>query len=237
MCIFETNFTPNFNIHSNFLICIRWVVFFYFMLNIVDLPSSFIEKNFGEVIVQQQHQQPCEMKPNAKEKEAIRKIEKLERTLSKSSIDNNPIFMIYTKCESVDNVKKVRKSLWRIPIANRLKTIWWIYTWPIKCILTITIPNPKTFRRLYPLTFLMCILWIGLNAYMIVWMLTVIGMTRRRDSLNLRLDLEQWKYNHIFSLFFWYIWMRIFFCVCGVYQKKFQVSHLAFPMLWWDSRF
>lgn len=132
-------------------------------------------------------QQPCETKPNTekseKEKEANHKAEKLERTLSKSSIDNNPIFMIYTKCESVEDVNKVRKSLWRLPVSNRLKTIWWCYTWPIKCILTITIPNPKTYRRLYPLTFLMCIIWIGVNAYMIVWMLTVIGMTRR-DLLN-----------------------------------------------------
>lgn len=139
------------------------------MLICVDLPSSFIEKNFREVIVSQQ---PCETKCPEKEKQAN---EKLERTLSKSSIDNNPIFMIYTKSECVEDVNKVRKSLWRIPIASRLKTIWWIYTWPIKFILTITIPNPKTYRRLYPVTFLMCIIWIGLNAYMIVWMLTVIG--------------------------------------------------------------
>lgn len=154
------------------------------MLISIDLPSSFVEKNFTQQQQKQQQQenvivitspQPCE-----KSKETIlnEKKEKLERTLSKSSIDNKPIFMIYTKSESVEDVNKVRKSLWRIPISNRLKTIWWIYTWPIKCILTITIPNPKTYRRLYPLSFIMCILWIGLNAYMIVWMLTVVGKSR-----------------------------------------------------------
>lgn len=171
----------------------------FFMLISIDLPSSFIEKNFTQQQQQQQDDvivvtspQPCE-----KSKEAIlnEKKEKLERTLSKSSIDNKPIFMIYTKCESVEDVNKVRKSLWRIPISNRMKTIWWIYTWPIKCILTITIPNPKTYRRLYPLSFIMCILWIGLNAYMIVWMLTVVG----KSVSVLERDM---KWRHIHTQFF-----------------------------------
>lgn len=91
--------------------------------------------------------------------------------------------MIYTSTETVESVNKVRKSLWRFPVADRFKTIWWIYTWPIKFILTITIPNPKTYRRLYPLSFLMCILWIGLNAYMIVWMITVIGIVETDSRL------------------------------------------------------
>lgn len=71
--------------------------------------------------------------------------------------------------------KKKRKSLWIMPSGDRTRLIWWIYTWPIKLLLTISIPNPKTYRRLYPLTFFMCIIWIGLNAYMIVWMITVMG--------------------------------------------------------------
>lgn len=166
------------------------------MLISIDLPSSFIEKNFTQQTQQQkppppppppshQHQnvfvvttlpQPCE---KSKEANKASKKDQFQRTLSKSSIDNNPIFMIYTKYESTEDVNKERKSLWRLPIANRLKTIWWIYTWPIKFILTITIPNPKTFRKLYPLSFIMCILWIGLNAYMIVWMVTVVGEYRR----------------------------------------------------------
>lgn len=95
--------------------------------------------------------------------------------------------MIYNKdshTKSDDSVKKVRKSLWRLPSSDRLKTVWWVYTWPIKCVLTLTIPNPKTYRRLYPLTFIMCIIWIGLNAYMIVWMISVIG-ERQMPSKNI----------------------------------------------------
>lgn len=132
------------------------------------MPSSFIEKNLRNTVVTLQ---PNELKvPPAEPKSP-------QGSISKSSIDNAPIFMIYTKdnVSGQDVEKKIRKSLWRVPVANRLKAIWWAYTWPIKCLLTVTIPNPKTYRRLYPLTFIMCIIWIGLNAYMIVWMLSVIG--------------------------------------------------------------
>lgn len=101
--------------------------------------------------------------------------------------------MIYTKYDSNESVNKIRKSLWRVPVSNRLKSIWWTYTWPIKFILTITVPNPKTYRRLYPVTFLMCILWIGLNAYMVVWMLTVIGMFILLNNLG------KWKIYIDFS--------------------------------------
>lgn len=70
---------------------------------------------------------------------------------------------------------KKRKSLWRVPEGHLARSIWWYYTWPIKCILTMAIPNPKTWRRLYPLTFLMCVVFIGINSYMIVWMITIMG--------------------------------------------------------------
>lgn len=143
----------------------------------VDLPSSFIEKNFHDVIVAQP-KQTVEKKPEKKHK-----IE-LERTLSKSSIDNSPIFMIYTRDDDDSDENKVRKSLWHLPATRTVaKILWWIYTWPIKFLLTMTIPNPKTYRRLYPLTFLLCIIWIGSNAYLVVWMVTVIGKIRLDSSI------------------------------------------------------
>lgn len=143
-------------------------------LTIVGLPSSFIEKNFHHVIINQP-------KPIVDEKlEKKRKME-LERTLSKSSIDNSPIFMIYTRDDDDSDGNKIRKSLWHLPPTRTVpKTLWWFYTWPIKFVLTMTIPNPKTYRRLYPLTFLLCIIWIGSNAYLVVWMVTVIGKTATR---------------------------------------------------------
>lgn len=146
---------------------------FHLLRDPPDLPSSFIEKNFHEVIVAQPI--TIEKKPEKKQKS-----EQLERTLSKSSIDNSPIFMIYTRDDDSGDENKVRKSLWHLPATRTIpKVIWWFYTWPIKFLLTMTIPNPKTYRRLYPLTFLLCIIWIGSNAYLVVWMVTVIGKMLR----------------------------------------------------------
>lgn len=138
--------------HSKFASKFLCTIFLH--LANVDLPSSFIEKNFQHVIIVQP-QPIVEKSPEKKQKL------ELERTLSKSSIDNSPIFMIYTRDDDDGtDENKVRKSLWRLPATRTLpKTLWWIYTWPIKFVLTMTIPNPKTYRRLYPLTFLLCIIW------------------------------------------------------------------------------
>ena len=48
---------------------------------------------------------------------------------------------------------------------------------PIAFILMITIPSPRRpcTRRLYPLTFLLCVVWIAISAYMVSWMLAVVG--------------------------------------------------------------
>jgi len=53
---------------------------------------------------------------------------------------------------------------------------WWIFVFPIKFTLSLLIPHPMKYRRLYPLSFIMCILCIGGNAYLIVWMLTAFGV-------------------------------------------------------------
>lgn len=79
--------------------------------------------------------------------------------------------------ESTAVEPKVRKSLWTMPNHSGVKQFWYFYTWPIKFILTITVPSPKTYRKLYPLTFILCIIWIGLNSYMIFWMIAIVGYT------------------------------------------------------------
>ncbi|XP_030379119.1 sodium/potassium/calcium exchanger 3 [Scaptodrosophila lebanonensis] len=53
---------------------------------------------------------------------------------------------------------------------------WWIFTFPIRLLLAMIIPNPLKIRKLYPVSFIMCIVCIGGNAYMIVWMLTAFGV-------------------------------------------------------------
>lgn len=105
--------------------------------------------------------------------------------ISKSSLNDMPIYMIYMEkqqqqqqhqtVKSDEHGSKSVKSLWKCPMTTKLTTLWWIYTWPIKLLLTLTIPNPKTYRQFYPFTFIMCIVWIGVNAYIIVWILSIIG--------------------------------------------------------------
>lgn len=65
------------------------------------------------------------------------------------------------------------QSLWR--------QILWILTWPIYFIFFLTIPDCEKprFKRFFPITFLMCIVWIGSLSYLVAWMITVIGHTLR----------------------------------------------------------
>lgn len=136
------------------------------------MPTSYIESNLKSAIKLKSSDMQAATNVTEKPKS-------LHGNLSKSSLTDMPIFMIYME-QSPDTKKGEKdnsnaKSLWNCPMKSKLNTIWWIYTWPIKLILTMTIPNPKTFRRMYPVTFIMCIIWIGLNSYLIVWMLSAIG--------------------------------------------------------------
>ncbi|XP_076279104.1 sodium/potassium/calcium exchanger 4 [Lasioglossum baleicum] len=62
---------------------------------------------------------------------------------------------------------------------SALSKFWFLLVWPLKFLLFITIPDPRRerFSRWYPLTFLMCVVWIAISSYLISWMVTVIGST------------------------------------------------------------
>ncbi|XP_004523685.1 sodium/potassium/calcium exchanger 4 isoform X2 [Ceratitis capitata] len=77
-----------------------------------------------------------------------------------------------------DDVPPPPQRLFSLPHGEtKLRKFWWAFIFPIRLTLTFVIPNPAHHRRLYPLSFIMCIIAIGLNAYMIVWMLTAFGVT------------------------------------------------------------
>lgn len=136
-----------------------------------DIPTSYVESNLKNALRLQTND--LYQITNITEKPRS-----LHTDFSKSSLNDEPLFMIYmsqSQPKTNENEKKINKYIWNIPVASKIKTIWWFFTWPIKLILTLTIPNPKTNRSWYPLTFLLCIIWIGLNSYMIVWMMSVIG--------------------------------------------------------------
>lgn len=53
----------------------------------------------------------------------------------------------------------------------------WILTWPIHLVFMCTIPDCEKprFKNWFPITFLMCIIWIGSLSYVVAWMITIIG--------------------------------------------------------------
>lgn len=53
--------------------------------------------------------------------------------------------------------------------------IYWL-RWPIDILLYTTIPDPRRHKSLYMLTFINCIIWIGICSYLIVYVTTDVGM-------------------------------------------------------------
>lgn len=69
-------------------------------------------------------------------------------------------------------------KIWEIPHGvSTFQVVWFFFTWPIRFTLHYTIPHPIKHKYLFPLSFLMCIVWIGLSSYMVFWMVVIIGDT------------------------------------------------------------
>ncbi|KAK9869627.1 hypothetical protein WA026_003373 [Henosepilachna vigintioctopunctata] len=67
-------------------------------------------------------------------------------------------------------------SLFNFPReAKFCRKCFWIYIMPIKLVLRFVIPDPKKHPKLFPITFIMCIIFIGLNSYLVSWMITLTG--------------------------------------------------------------
>ncbi|KAJ8960849.1 hypothetical protein NQ318_020147 [Aromia moschata] len=72
------------------------------------------------------------------------------------------------------------QSLWKWPKGRGAFTqATWIVTWPIHLVFLFTIPDCEKprFKKWFPLTFIMCIVWIGSLSYAVAWMITIIGDT------------------------------------------------------------
>ncbi|KAJ0183864.1 hypothetical protein K1T71_000287 [Dendrolimus kikuchii] len=83
--------------------------------------------------------------------------------------------------ESVkEPIDEYEHSLWRWPSGRSWFTkTTWIVTWPIHLVFLFTIPDCEKprFKNWFPLTFIMCIVWIGSLSYIVAWMITIIGDT------------------------------------------------------------
>ncbi|XP_063837512.1 sodium/potassium/calcium exchanger 3 isoform X2 [Ostrinia nubilalis] len=79
-----------------------------------------------------------------------------------------------------DPVDEYEHSLWKWPSGRSCITkTTWIVTWPIHLVFLFTIPDCEKprFKNWFPLTFIMCIVWIGSLSYIVAWMITIIGDT------------------------------------------------------------
>ncbi|CAH0578195.1 unnamed protein product [Chrysodeixis includens] len=79
-----------------------------------------------------------------------------------------------------DAEDKYEHSLWKWPTGRSwLTKSTWIVTWPIHLVFLFTIPDCEKprFKNWFPLTFMMCIVWIGSLSYIVAWMITIIGDT------------------------------------------------------------
>lgn len=62
----------------------------------------------------------------------------------------------------------------------------WLIIWPIHLLFRIAIPDCKKAKnnKIFPLTFIMCIVWIGSLSYVVAWMITIIGKHLHFNSVH-----------------------------------------------------
>ncbi|XP_026463670.1 sodium/potassium/calcium exchanger 3-like [Ctenocephalides felis] len=93
--------------------------------------------------------------------------------LSNGHVENGTCVNIITKVEEEE--VEFAESPWTGPESGGLFA--YILKWPISLVLWLTIPDCRSRPRMYPLTFIMCVIWIGVTSYMVAWLITVIGDT------------------------------------------------------------
>lgn len=110
----------------------------------------------------------------------------------KVSLEKSDIELAVRESKPNDNNKDIKEKsdgddndsegerfyLFRYPKDKRFwQQVLWIIIWPMELLFVLTIPNceMKRFRNLFPLTFLMCIVWIGSLSYLVAWMITIVG--------------------------------------------------------------
>ncbi|XP_044267165.1 sodium/potassium/calcium exchanger 4-like [Tribolium madens] len=83
----------------------------------------------------------------------------------------------YTETKNISETTSEEEnfSLFRMPKGSIWKRVFFFYSWPIKFILFCTVPDPQRYPKLFPVTFILCIFWIGSNSYVVSWMIAIIG--------------------------------------------------------------
>lgn len=90
-----------------------------------------------------------------------------------------------TVSEPVEEIEDRGYSLTKYPKNKScFSQFTWILIWPIHLFFCAVIPNCRSKKncKIYPLTFIMCIFWIGTLSYGVAWMITIIG--KRVDLIS-----------------------------------------------------
>uniref|UniRef100_A0A1L8DKB0 Sodium/potassium/calcium exchanger 5 n=1 Tax=Nyssomyia neivai TaxID=330878 RepID=A0A1L8DKB0_9DIPT len=110
-----------------------------------------------------------------------------------AATDENSTIDMKQEAEGVDvkvdvkDVKEVDEEekdethfLFRYPCeASCCRQLVWFIIWPIHLVFFFTIPDCEKprLKKWFPMTFIMCIIWIGSLSYLVAWMITIIGDT------------------------------------------------------------
>ncbi|PVD30970.1 hypothetical protein C0Q70_10246 [Pomacea canaliculata] len=73
-------------------------------------------------------------------------------------------------------------SVWEIPEPFLVRVLW-VAMVPMKGLFYLTVPDcrQERMRRLYPVTFVMSVVWIAASSYVLVWMITIAGREEGGD--------------------------------------------------------
>lgn len=82
---------------------------------------------------------------------------------------------VHSSCRigDLDDDQFLADSPWRRSTASS----WWgfVLRWPITTALWATIPDCRRRPQLRILTFMMCIVWIGMTSYLVAYLITIVG--------------------------------------------------------------
>ena len=101
-----------------------------------------------------------------------------QSTLTTIAFDNAE--NVATKTEEPEQVEEEGYRLLKYPNGKScFAQFTWIIIWPIHVLFRIAIQDCKKAKnnKIFPLTFIMCIVWIGSLSYVVAWMITIIGNT------------------------------------------------------------
>ncbi|GFY72656.1 hypothetical protein TNIN_436131 [Trichonephila inaurata madagascariensis] len=91
----------------------------------------------------------------------------------------DPFRTIIVSSREEEEEEEESSGLCSPPRDSVLHFIWWLVMLPASLLLAITIPDSTNSKcpKVFPLTFLLSIAWLGVLSYMAVWMVTIIGYT------------------------------------------------------------